>query len=123
MNLSRILHYSPKIHYFPDIQVPFWKSKSRIGRDLQSGRRLYDIDQFPDDGALWADDEKVVGMIFDFLLILLWFEGGDCSKADWRGRHTNSTLANTCQLVTEMVGVVKQKRNQIYDYDLDQYEK
>ena len=29
------------------------------------------MERFPDDGALWADDEKVVGMIFDFLLILL----------------------------------------------------
>ena len=26
------------------------------------------MDRFPDDGALWADDEKVVGMIFDFFL-------------------------------------------------------
>jgi len=33
---------------------------SLVVRDLQNGRRLYDIEGLPEEGALWGDDEKVV---------------------------------------------------------------
>lgn len=35
------------------------KRLDRLFRDLQNGRRLYDIDGVPEEGALWGDDEKV----------------------------------------------------------------
>ena len=55
----------------------FLKS-NKISRDLQNGRRLYDIEGLPDEGALWGDDEKVplasfndfVIMYFEFCILL-----------------------------------------------------